>query len=221
MTEETKPSFEIQVRAEANGYLGQAKGLRVVDQETSTAAQVVVSKLKDIIKNWRAYWKPHRDRAAATLQGLRESEASLPDIIKPHIDRLSGEVVAWTEAERRKALAAEEKREKAEWEARRAEEAQQKTLATAIDFEDVPAPVVVPLPPAAVKPKVDEGQLRDHWVWEVEEFENIPHQYLVTDDGAIRRKIDETPNKTEDSVKGLIPGIRVFNKPILAQKRRT
>jgi hypothetical protein len=215
MTEEPKPSFEIQVRAEANGYLGQAKGLRVVDQETSTAAQVLVSKLKDIVKSWRAYWKPHRDRAAATLQGLRDSEASLVDTIQPHITRLSGEVVSWTEAERHKAFEAEEKRKKAEWEARRAEEAQQKTLATAIDFEDVPAPVVVPLPPVAVKPKVDEGQLRDHWTWEVEEFEKIPHKFLKTDDGEITRYVTEFKDKAE------IPGIRVFNKPILAQKRRT
>ena len=217
MTEEIKPSFEIQLRNEISGYVRQAQGLRVVDQETSTAAQVVVSKLKDLLKGWKEYWKSSKDKVSAALQDLRDKEAVGVNIIQPEVARLSGEVVAWTEAERRKAFEAEEKLRKAEWEARRAEEAQQKTLATAIEFEDVPAPVVVPLPPAPVKPKVDEAQLRDHWTWELipGEFEKIPHRFLKTDDGEITRYVTEFKDKAE------IPGIRVFNKPILAQKRRT
>jgi len=206
---------EIQLRAEIGGYLGQVAGIRVVDQETSTAAQVGVGALKGILKRWKEYWKEPKDKAKSVLDSLRAKEAELADRIQPQIDRLSKEIVDWTVAERRKAAEAEEKRRKAEWEARRAEEAREKTLAAAVDFEDVPAPAAVELPPPAVKPLVNEVQMRDNWTWEVEDFERIPRRFLKVDEGAITREVKALRDKAE------IPGIRVRNKPILASRKET
>lgn len=226
MTEQAQGT-ELQLRAEVGGYLAQAARMEVVDQETSTAAQILVSGLKAGVKRWKAYWKPHKDRASATLQGLRDSEAEILDRAEPVIKFLSDKIVAWTVAEREKARVAQEARDKAEWEQRRRDEEAAKKIENVSSFEEAAeilakAEPTKPMPPAVAAPRMDEAQLRDHWVWEVEDFEVIPRRYLATDDRAITEKINATPNKNDETVKGLIPGIRIFNRPIVASqfKRR-
>lgn len=214
-------SIEIRIRGTASGYMAQAGFLEVVDQETSTAAQVLVSALKKSLKEWREYWKEPKEKAKAAHAILCQREAELVDRIEPVIKSVSAKVVTWTVAEREKAAAAAEARDKAEWEARRREEEAQKKVAAADTFEAaaevIEAVESAPPPPAEVAaPRMDASQLRDHWVWEVENFEAIPRRYLTTDDRMISEEVTRMKDKTE------IPGIRAINKPVLASqfKRR-
>lgn len=209
------------IRTQAEAFLAEAAKIQVVDQSSSDMAQAVLVRIKDRVKAWKSFWKVHKDKAKDLLDGLRASEAELLDKADPVMASLSGKIVAWTTAEREKARIAKEAREKAEWEASQKEREAAARLENATTFEAAAAIMekakpTAPLPPAAVAPRTDDVQIRDHWVWEVDDFEKIPRQFLKTDDGMITRHVTEFKDKTN------IPGIRVFNRPIVAAqpKRR-
>ena len=68
---------------------------------------------------------------------------------------------------------------------------------------------------------VEDAQFRDHWLWRRVDFDKIPRRFLIEDKEAIDKEIAAHKNKTEESVKGLIPGIEVYNDLIMASKRRS
>lgn len=220
--------IETKIKSGADKLLRDAASLQVVDQESSSRAQAIVATLKGVVKDWRLYWKEPKEKAKAAHAALCARENELLERVEPAIKGLSDKVVRWTVAEREKARIEQEAREKAEWEARQREEKANAKLEQATTFEEAAealeeAKPTTPLPPEPVKPKLDQSQLRDHWVWEVEEFDKIPRLYLIPDPDAINDRIAAVANKTDESVKNLIPGIRVFNRPILATqfKRRS
>lgn len=55
---------------------------------------------------------------------------------------------------------------------------------------------------------------RDNWTFEVVDAELVPREYLMVDEKAIASVVKGLKEKTD------IPGVRVFNKPIVAAKSR-
>ena len=214
---------EIQLENYAIGLLRQAEMLEVVDQGSADAAGVLVAALKSKVKEWESYWREPKEKARAAHVLLCEREGQLLKRVKPVIVRLSEKAAAWIYAEREKFRKAKEDRERAEWEAKRRAEKAEEKVEQASGFEEAAAAIAeIPhedLGPAPVAPTVEDAQFRDHWLWELEEFDLVPRRFLAPDKDAIDNAIAAQKDKTEESVKNLIPGIRIYNKPIMASRR--
>ena len=211
---------EIQLENYTLGLLRQAETLEVVDQDSADAAGVLVAALKSKLKEWEAYWREPKEKARAAHVLLCDREGEVSKRVKPAIARLSEMASAWIYAEREKFRKAKEARERAEWEAnRKAEEAESKVeavsgfegMATAI--AEIPPPA--DLGPAPEAPRVEDAQFRDHYVFEVEDYDLVPRRFLKVDDEAVNNYIHETKDKA--SLK--VPGLKFTNKPIMATRR--
>lgn len=192
--------IETKIRAGADKLLQDSRSLQVVDQESSSKVQAIVATLKGLVKDWKFYWKDPKDKAKATHASICARENELLDRVEPAIKALSDKVVCWTVAEREKARIAQEAREKAEWEARQKEKEAAPKIEAATTFEEAAealaeAQPTEPLPPAPVKPKMEDSQLRDHWIFEVEFFDLVPRRFLKIDDEAVSNLIHETKDK--------------------------
>jgi hypothetical protein len=225
MSEENALALEVRIKSSLETGLQEAAGLKVVDQESADRAGIIASKLKAGLKEWEDYWKPLKASAKATHAKLCDAEGEALKRVKPVIVHLGEQASAWVLAEREKFRKAQEARERAEWEAKRkAEKAEEKVEAVS-GFESMAAAIAeIPqedLGPAPVAPTVEGAEFRDHWIWAVAEFDDIPRRFLAPDKDAIDAEIAAKKDKTEDSVKNLIAGIRVYNRPIMASKRRT
>ncbi|HUX39334.1 MAG TPA: hypothetical protein VMV44_15650 [Rectinemataceae bacterium] len=225
MNNETALTVEVKIKTTISGLLRQAESLRVVDQETADAAGAVVAGLKAKLKEWEDYWREPKAKAKSAHAILCDREGEVTKRVKPIIARLSEMASAWIYAEREKFRKAKEDRERAEWEAKRKVEEAEKKVEAASGFEEAAAAIAeIPhedLGPAPVAPVVEDAQFRDHWLWELEEFDLVPRRFLTPDKDAIDNAIAAQKDKTEESVKNLIPGIRIYNKPIMASKRRS
>ena len=225
MNAETALTVEVKIKTTISGLLRQAEGLEVVDQESADAAGAIVKGLKAELKSWEGYWEEPKAKAKAAHAILCDREGEVSKRVKPVISRLSEMASTWFYAEREKFRKAKEDRERAEWEAKRKVEEAEKKVEAASGFEGAAAAIAeIPhenLGPAPVAATVEDAQFRDHWLWEVDEFDLIPRRFLAPDKAAIDDEIAAKKDKTEESVKNLIPGIRIFNKPIMASKRRT
>lgn len=212
-------NIESQIKQQGLVLAVEASALQVVDQESATRASGIVAGLKDVVSKWKAYWKEPKAKAKAAHSILCEREAELLKRIEPAITYASSRLAAWTMAEREKARKEQEAREKAEWEARQKEQEAASKLDEVIDFEEAAkiaeaARPKAPLPPAPVQPVLDGLQMRDHWVFEVEDLEKVPRHYLMLDQSMVQAEVTRLKDKTD------IPGIRVFNNPIMAKARR-
>ena len=225
MNTETALTVEVKIKTTISGLLRQAEGLEVVDQESADAAGVIVKGLKSELKSWEGYWEEPKAKAKAAHSILCDREGEVTKRVKPVIVRLSEKASAWIYAEREKFRKAKEDRERAEWEAKRKVEQAEEKVEQASGFEEAAAAIAeIPhedLGPAPVAPTVEDAQFRDHWLWELEEFDLVPRRFLTPDKNAIDNAIAAQKDKTEESVKNLIPGIRIYNKPIMASKRRS
>jgi len=225
MNTETALTVEVKIKTTISGLLHQAEGLEVVDQESADAAGAIVKGLKSELKSWEAYWEDPKAKAKAAHSILCDREGEVTKRVRPIIARLSEKASAWFYSEREKFRKAKEDRERAEWEAKRKIEEAEKKVEASSGFEAAAAAIAeIPqedLGPAPEAPRVEDAEFRDNWLWEVDNFERIPPRFLTTDKKAIEEFIDAKKNKTEESVKNLIDGIRVYNKPIMAVKRRS
>lgn len=113
------------------------------------------------------------------------------------------------EAEVRAKLEANQKtREAAEKEAAQAQAEADAILKKAAEEETKVAPA--PIIPEA--PKTVGLSMRDNWTFEVVDSSLIPRQYLLADLVAINKVVKAMKDKA------VIPGVRIFNKPIMARK---
>lgn len=212
-------AIEHELKSYALQLVEDAGDLRVTNQESANRVSSIVASVKSAMAKWKAYWKEPKAKAKAAHAILCEREKDLLDRLEPLITRGSAELGRWTLAERERLRKEQEAREKAEWEANQKKREAETKLEDVANFEDAAAIAeevkpAAPLPPVPSKPDLGGLQARDHWVWEVEDFDAIPRKYLAPD----KAMIDDAVARGKGETK--IPGIRVINKPIMAQQRR-
>ena len=225
MIEEPKVGLGSEIKARGMEIVVQARSIKVENQESATYWSAKLSVLKDAVKGWKEIWKPHKDRISAALKGVRDDENSFLSVAEPVMAEINSKLGIWTLRERERVQKEKEAREKAEWEAAQAKREAEKKVEEAsdeggaINFEDVPLPAAVALPPLPVKPTLDGLQPRDHWVPVIEDLdlfmEKAPRRFLKMDEAAVQEHVTKHRGDTD------IPGIKAVNRPIMAKVRRT
>ncbi|RJO61082.1 MAG: hypothetical protein C4542_07290 [Dehalococcoidia bacterium] len=193
----------------------QAKGLKVIDNNTLKAADEMLATVKDTRKQVSAYFKPLCDQAHKMHKDLL---AKMKEVDTPLAEAemyLKGQAVAYIAEQERKQKEEEERLRKLQ---------EEEQLKAAIQAEEHGAPevaeaileesTVMPAPMAAPAPKLANGTLREEWKWEITDPNLIPREYLKLDEVKINGVVRAMKKATN------IPGIRVYSTKNIAAGRR-
>ena len=225
MSEENALALEVRIKSSLETGLQEAAGLKVVDQESADRAGIIVAGLKAGIKEWEDYWREPKAKAKAAHAILCDREGAVLKRVKPVIVHLGDQASDWVLIQREKFRKAKEERERAEWEAKRKVEKAEEKVEAASGFESMASAIAeippVDLGPAPAAPRVEGIEFRDNLIWERVDFDKIPKRFLTEDKKAIDEEIDAKDKATIGDGLSVIAGIRVYNKPIPAMKRRT
>ena len=230
----------IEVSEKAIMLAKEAQSLVVMDQETANRATQLILAGKEMVKKIKDYFAPLKRAADEAKKKLLDAERTELLKVEPHIEKLLSGLAAWGMEQERKRQEAEEARRwvelekklveeellrKAE-EARRVEEekrrlegeevarkAREELERKALEEAVAKEAQIAPPPPVPEKPKTEGLTLRENWTFEIVDESLIPKEYLVPDLVKIRRTVQVMKDKT------VIPGIRVFNNPIVVKTR--
>lgn len=72
---------------------------------------------------------------------------------------------------------------------------------------------VIPEVPRRVQTEMGSSGMRDNWQWEVVDFKLVPDEYKVINAGVLTPMVKATKGRVP------IPGIRIYNEPIIATHR--
>ena len=219
---------------------GEAKSLVVVDQETANRATQLILAGKEVIKKIKDYFAPLKKAADEAKKKLLDAEKAELQRVEPYIEKLQSSLTAWRLEQERKRREAEEAARRAELErklleeellrkaeeARRLEEekrrlegeeaarkAREELERKALEEAAAKEAQIAPPPPVPEKPKTNGLALRENWTFEIVDESLIPREYLVPDPVKIRKMVQVMKDRTN------IPGIRVFNNPIVMKTR--
>lgn len=212
-----------------------ARNLKVMDQESLTKASDLLLAGKELERAIKDFFAPFKAKAHAAWKELCDAEGKEIGKLVPIISCLNRSVADYK-------VEQEKKRREVEEEARRIErekevfqneidEKLQQTIeieAAAAGRGDVKAVKVAQAesdrilaeaakrekemmspPPIPETPKTDGLAMRENWDFEIVDEAAIPREYLIPDEVKIRKVIKIMKDKTN------IPGIRVFNQPMM------
>ena len=165
---------------------------------------ILIRKVKKAMEEKRKeYLKPFQDH-------VKETNDAYKTLMEPieEADKLT--------ANKMLAFDAEQKRKIREAEAIEAEklalakrEAELKGGEITVDLTDVAKPEVVP---DRIRTDMGSSGQRDNWKWELVDLNLVPQEYLMINAGML------TPIVKASKGKLTIPGIRIYNEPIIAYR---
>lgn len=230
----------IEISEKAIVLAREAQSLAVRDQETANRATLLILAGKDMVKKIKEHFAPLKKAADEAKKKLLDAEKAELQKVEPYIEKLQASLTAWRLEEERKRREAEEAARRAELERRRLEEellrkaeearrleeekkklegeeaarkAREELEKQALEEAAAREKQIIPPPPIPEKPKTDGLTLRENWTFEIVDESQIPREYLVPDPVKIRKVVQVMKDKTN------IPGIRVFNQPIVVKTR--
>jgi len=230
----------IEVSEKAIMLAREAQSLVVMDQETANRATQLILAGKDMVKKIKNYFVPLKKAADEAKRKLLDAEKAELQKIEPYIEKLQSNLTAWRLEQERKRREAEEAARRAELERKRLEEellrraeearrleeekkrlegeeaakkAREELERKALEEIAAKEAEIIPPPPIPEKPKTEGLTLRENWTFEIVDESLIPREYLVPDPVKIRKMVQVMKDRTN------IPGIRVFNNPIVMKTR--
>lgn len=230
----------IQITEKAIVLAREAESLVVRDQQTANQATELILVGKEMIKKIKDYFTPLKKAADEAKKKLLDAEKAELQKVEPYIEKLQSSLTAWRLEEERKRREAEEAARRAELERKRLEEellrkaeearrleeekkriegeeaarkAREELERQALEEAAAKEAQIIPPPPIPEKPKTDGLTLRENWTFEIVDASQIPREYLVPDLVKIRKVVMALKEKTN------IPGVRVFNQPIVVKTR--
>jgi hypothetical protein len=221
-----------ELERQVNNFVGIAGAYRAIDQGSLAKASELLLAAKELETKIKDFFAPLKAKAHATWKEICNTENQELWKLKPVIDALSRSIASYKAEQERKRREAELERIRVEQEKKRLEEealrkameaenrakaekdeaacqaAQaeaDRILAQAADEEKKIAPASI-VPEA---PKTKGLAMRENWDFEIVDEAAIPREYLIPDEVKIRKIVKAMKDKTN------IPGIRVFNRPIM------
>lgn len=228
----------VQISEKAIILAQEAQSLVVRDQQTASRATELILVGKEMMKKIRDYFAPLKKAADEAKKKLLDAERAELQKIEPHIEKLQSSLTTWRFEQERKRREAEEAARRAEMEKRRLEEELLRKAEEARRLEEekrkqegeeaarkareelerealeeaVAKEAQIVAPPIPEKPKTEGLVFRENWNFEIIDESQIPREYLVPDPVKIRKVVQVMKDRTN------IPGIRVFNVPIVVKK---
>lgn len=230
----------IQITEKAIVLAQEAQSLVVRDQQSANRAAELILAGKEIVKKIRDYFAPMKKAADEAKRKLLDAEKAELQKVEPYVEKLQHSLAAWRLEQERKRREAEEAARRAELERKRLEEellrkaeearrleeekkrvegeeaarkAREELERKALEEAAAKEAQIIPPPVVPEKPKTDGLTLRENWTFEIVDESQIPREYLVPDLAKIRKVVMALKNKTN------IPGVRVFNQPIVVKTR--
>ncbi|MDH7513518.1 MAG: hypothetical protein QHH14_11290 [Clostridiales bacterium] len=230
----------IQITEKAIVLAQEAQSLVVRDQQSANRATELILAGKEMVKRIKDYFSPLKKAADEAKKKLLEAEKAELQKVEPYVEKLQSSLTAWRLEEERKRREAEEAARRAELERKRLEEellrkaeearrleeekkrvegeeaarkAREELERRALEEAAAREAQLIPPPPIPEKPKTDGLTLRENWSFEIVDESQIPREYLIPDPVKIRRVVQVMKDKTN------IPGIRVFNQPVVVKTR--
>jgi len=215
------------IEEKALSYPAQAQAVQVVDQVSLTAANDMLVGIKAMRKQVDAVFDPiikkaheaHKE-AIAQKKKVEKPLAEAEGLVKKQVGTYLAELERKRQEEERKKREEEEAKRKAEEERLRqaieAEENGNKAEAEAI-LEEVAVEENTPAedqPIEHAKPDMEGVSYKERWKWEYVNKDLIPEEFMmmVPDESKINYAVRTMKGKTN------IPGIRVFNDPIISAR---
>lgn len=202
----------------AEGYLHEARGLRVQTAEDYDEAAALRRQIKSAIDQAEAERKGQKEPFLRQSQAIDRAFKPAIEAFESAISLLDRTMREYRAAEEAKRKAAELKaRELAEKERQRLEKLAAKAAAKGLEdtagelaraADSVPTPVI-----ETHVPKVDGLSARLTWKFEITDPDAIPREYLAVDEQAIGRVVRALKQNCR------IPGIRVYSEESFASKR--
>lgn len=165
---------------------------------------IIIRKVKKAMEEKRKeYLKPFQDHVKET----NEAYKTLMEPIEEADKITAGKMLAFDAEQKRKIREAEAIEDEKLALARR--EAELKGGEITIDLTPIEKPEVVP---DRIRTLMGSSGQRDNWKWEVEDITLIPREYLMINAGML------TPIVKASKGKLTIPGVRIYNEPIIAYR---
>ena len=230
----------IQITEKAIVLAQEAQSLVVRDQQTANRATELILAGKEMVKKIKDYFNPLKKAADEAKKKLLDAEKAELQKVEPYVEKLQASLAAWRLEEERKRREAEEAARRAEFERKRLEEELLRKAEEARRLEEEKKRLegeeaarkareeferrvleeavakearIMPPPPVPEKPKTEGLTLRENWTFEIVDASQIPREYLVPDLVKIRKVVTALKDKTN------IPGVRVFNQPIVVKTK--
>uniref|UniRef100_A0A6M3Y0R7 Uncharacterized protein n=2 Tax=viral metagenome TaxID=1070528 RepID=A0A6M3Y0R7_9ZZZZ len=205
-----KPSEDVQVQSWYNEALGlqkyaEARIIKTVeDLKPANDDLVTIRRLRKAIEEKRKeYVKPLQDH----VKSINDAFKILSEPIEIADKVTSQKMLAFTSEQDR--IRSEQERINAE----RIKLAQDEMELNGELTESVNLVEVIQEVPTTIKTEVGTTGQRDNWKWEVQDINQVPREYLMINVGML------TPIVKASKGKIVIPGIRIFNEPILATRQ--
>ena len=165
---------------------------------------IIIRKVKKAMEEKRKdYLKPFQDHVKETNEAYKTLMEPIEEADKTN----AGKMLAFDAEQKRKIREAEAIEAGKLALARR--EAELKGGEITVDLTPVDKPEVVP---DMVRTYMGSSGQRDNWKWEVTDLSQVPHEYLMINAGMI------TPIVKASKGKLTIPGISIYNEPIIAYR---
>ena len=202
----------------AEGYLREARGLRVTTAEDYDEAATLRRQIKNAIDQTETERKGQKEPFLQQSQAIDRAFKPVVETLESAIAFLDRTMREYRAAEEAKRKAAELKaRELAEKERQRLEKLAAKAASKGLeDTADELARAANSVPTPIVEthiPKVDGLSARVTWKFEITNPDAIPREYLSIDEQAIGRVVRALKQNCR------IPGIRVYSEESFASKR--
>jgi hypothetical protein len=209
-----------EVETRALSVPDQAKAITITDNATYEKAAEILLVIKDIRKEISDTFTPIKRKMDAAKKEVldQEKRADIPlqeaeGIIKPKIAAYLAEQerIRKAEEDRLRAIAKKEEEDRRLAEAASLEAAGETEAAEEVISEPVyvPPPVV-----ASTVSKVAGVAMRETWTYEIVDEKQLPRQYLIPDEKAIRAAVNSLHERCN------IPGVRVYTTTGIAAGRR-
>lgn len=175
------------------------------DLKPATDDLSIIHKVKKALEEKRKeYLKPLQDH----VKEINEVFKTLTYPIE-EADRITGSKILAFQAEQDRIRREQEEINRKRQEAAEAEMRLKGELSESVNLVEV-----VPEAPKRISTEMGTVGQRDNWKWEVVDFALVPDEYKMINSGVL------TPVVKASKGKIVIPGIRIFNEPIIAVNAR-
>jgi hypothetical protein len=202
-------------------YPEKAKSIQVINQESLTEANQFLLAIKSLRNEVDNAWNPVIESAHKAHKQAIEQKRKFENPLIEAEKLTKSSISKYLQEQERIRRDAEEARRRIEEEKRRLEEEALKKAMGAKTEKEVEKIIEeaavkenqIEIPKIQEAPKTEGISMRDNWQFEIFDETLIPREYMIPDQVKIGKVVRALKDKAN------VPGVRVFNQPIMSARR--